>query len=425
MGSNERSGFVAREVKRIKFDNKPLRQLKFAFGAAFRNSRNIDCQVAITNMAILAKPTAVMQDTLDALLADLMAWKEGAASVEEYALAEEYKRQHLVAMTSRTELLRLFAEKQAAVAREDFAGAARAFREINVTLCGPPGDEDAEAPRPVVPEFVAQPPKPMTPKVVVTGGEDTVFVTGAGPPIPVMTEQDELPEEPEAPPEAVAEPDVPGLSEAERSDWAAAIRALGEPIVAQALSSRWKDRVDGYTAAADAVNDENWSDVWPLLQHGFGDKLVMVYVALASRYVRLFEGGKHLDELEVVTNSAIGRLSDSNQRVRAASQEFVEFGMGADARVFNSVVAFCMTPTDSGLYWLMLTKLALGKKAVATGRVKVVDALAIALGGLQSKRADCRGAATELVRSLDRAAVEKAIRTLPADVAKLYREKLK
>ena len=309
---NERSQWQARELKRIRIDNKRLRFLRMVIGGCHDVPPNPEHRVSLVSLELQGrKDTKPRLGSYEDMIEELTTNKQAAVDREDYGAAADYKDQLQHAHEREDELRDLFRQKDEALANEEYLAVDRIVNKI-LSIIRPNDDEWEPEPTPSpppkpAPERPIKPspkevwlpdPEPEEPPKELSAKSEAFFVTEFGDDRKVLspstdvvnldalrdlTEQqiDEPPRKPRKvpkKPKAVTErvpkikqvegragrtlpnfndmpkqDDPDELTEENRAEAAVLIELFGESAVAMAYSTGWMNKVNGYKQLCELI----------------------------------------------------------------------------------------------------------------------------------------------------------------------------
>jgi len=446
--TNQRSQWVARELKHINIDKKQLRYLRLIIEGVHDCPPNRTLQCSFVSFNILSRKTKKNRmNTLSDLVEDITQSKLDAVAEENYAAAAEFKDQLDNIAEHRPELEIIFKKKIEALSNEDYLAVDEMMNSIksiiDIDRENLPKPEIIKQPEPVIvtniqnDEFTIdepeQSPEPSDGFFLTGFGQNTVIAIAEEPPKeepkpePVKVVDEYPPPEPQpekkikkerAPKFNPPPPDKPPqkqdtaeeLSEDFRSEAEVLISFFGEAAVAQAYSSSWALRSQGFEKICILIKGlKNPDDkikaingMTPLMRRRLSDGLKAVYCPAVEQIIDLCTSvslqGSHLSTLiHQLFPIVITKLGDSNQRINDVSNHFVFWCAEKDKTAMNELIQYSVKPpTSPNQYHILLAKMSaltylidkigIGEK----GKMRLGDVMGLIVPCLDSRKEEVR-----------------------------------
>jgi centrosomal protein CEP104 len=450
--TNQRSQWQARELKRIRIDAKPVHFLRLVIPECHVTPRNAQDRCSLIAFDILGRPDVKPKmSCYEDLVGDLTSKKEATVAEENYFIAADIKDQLLRLADHEAEVRDLFRRKDEALAAEEYLAADQIVNQILEIL-----RPSAVAPRP---EPLPHPPAPRPPTpereeeapraALVPGRGDGFFLTQFSADVAVVAPTfrgDDEPE-PEAEPEPERRPkmireEVPqvkqarlvpnfdeppqkhseadALTEEARGEADLLIQFFGEPPVAEAYSSGWNSKVNGYkklcelipTLKSSADQSRAIRAITPLMRRRFGEGLKAVYCSAVEATMEMLTtlglSGPEIRELELLP-LAITKLGDSNQRINESANAFVLWSAEKDPKgSLGDVIQWAVKlPPNQTQYHIIAAKLTLLKALIPkyglapAGKLRLADVMGLIAPCLESRKKEVREQSFELLTEMN------------------------
>ncbi|KAH0795527.1 centrosomal protein [Histomonas meleagridis] len=431
--------------------------------------------------------------SLEVLISDLTSKKLAAVEIEDYTAAADYKTE-LDNISKNEALIRnLFNQKAEALSSEDYLTAESIVQKIldlitpsqskfisppiNINYSPPPEVVDRPLPGPDLNPPPDSDSDSLPEHPANSESSKSVFLTesSAQPPIAPPPFARKGPKSPriihkkvDPPPSNESKPlnrpkkqraqhigrkrvdfsseppkeNVDTLSDAHRSEAEFLINLFGESPVAEAYSSGWSHKVNGYKRLCELIKGlksssdktKAFKSLAPLTRERFKSGLKAVFCSSIEDTISLIDS----IELPSVELSSfvhqflplmLTKMSDTNPRISEAANRFVLWSIDKEKSALNEVSQFAVKPPNASNQYLALSaKLSLLKVLIEKHglgkQIKTPDVMKLAVTCLESRKAEVRQQAFELliqVHAIVGSVVDKYLISAP----RILKEQLK
>lgn len=481
---NQRSQWRAREFKNININNIHATYLQFVVSKNHQVPSNTFNQVSFVSLKIKGTPRPhPKMTTFEEMIHDLSQTKLRHIQMENFTLAEEIKQQIENAMQFEPELRELLLRKEQAMLNEQYLTVDNLVNKISAVIAGdyndrlpsstpeyqPPPQDDYSA---FLTEQIqtapeddyaqeSEPEQKTEREPTPPYHEEEIYEEPEPEPEPVpppkespkhtpkakKVKKERIPKSlesgPDAPPDVSGNEDIDPLADDAKLESELLIEKFGEKVLSMAYSRGWSVKVQGYGQLCelmkglkgdDFMKEEAIHAMVPLIRRHFNDNLKAVYVSAINSTIEMMDSLKLPSAtISIIVHQImpipLSRLGDTNQRIAEASKSFVSWCAQRDKFALNEVIQYTLKPPPSpNQYNIILSKLTFMDEIIRQhgtgGKLKITEIMKIVVPNLESRKAEVRQKATDIIVFLS-PQIGKKLDNYIADIPRIVRDQLK